>query len=104
MNSGFTQEKVDKLADLLLIGLTDEEKEMIFEEFESIDANINKINEIKDIKNVIPMTHTLDDFECTLREDIPEESISIEDALKNCDQVFDREIEVPKVVDNNEHE
>ena len=98
MNSGFTPEKVDKLADLLLIGLTDEEKEMIFEEFESIDANINKINEIKNIKNVTAMTHTLDNFECTLREDVVEESIPIEDALRNCDLVDDREIEVPKVV------
>ena len=98
MNSGFTPEKVDKLADLLLIGLTDEEKEMIFEEFESIDANINKINEIKNIKNVTPMTHTLDNFECTLREHVVEESIPIEDALRNCDLVDDREIEVPKVV------
>lgn len=98
MTSGFTQEKVDKLADLLLIGLTDEEKEMIFEEFESIDANINKINEIKDIKNVTPMTHTLDDFEYVLREDVYEESIPLEDALRNCDLVDDREIEVPKVV------
>ena len=53
MNSGFTPEKVDKLADLLLIGLTDEEKEMIFEEFESIDANINKINEIKNPEGLL---------------------------------------------------
>ena len=34
MNSGFTPEKVEKLADLLLIGLTEEEKNMVFEEFE----------------------------------------------------------------------
>ena len=33
MNSGFTQEKVDKLADLLLIGLTEEENKMLFEEY-----------------------------------------------------------------------
>ena len=98
MNSGFTQEKVDKLADLLLIGLTEEENKMVFEEFEVIDANINKINEIENIKSVSPMTHALDDFEFELREDVVEESISIEDALKNCDQVDDREIEVPKVV------
>ena len=30
MNSGFTPEKVEKLADLLLIGLTEEEKNMVF--------------------------------------------------------------------------
>ena len=98
MNSGFTPEKVEKLADLLLIGLTEEEKNMVFEEFEIIDNNINKINEIPNIKEVKPMTHTLDDFVFELREDIAEDSISIEDALSNCDQVDGREVEVPKVV------
>ena len=38
------------------------------------------------------------DFEFVLREDEKEDSISIEDALKNCDAYEDREIEVPKVV------
>lgn len=98
MNSGFTPEKVEKLADLLLIGLTEEEKNMVFEEFEIIDNNINKINEIPNIKEVKPMTHALDDFVFELREDIAEDSILIEDALSNCDQVDGREVEVPKVV------
>lgn len=98
MNSGFTPEKVEKLADLLLIGLTEEEKNMVFEEFEIIDNNINKINKIPNIKEVKPMTHALDDFVFELREDIAEDSISIEDALSNCDQVDGREVEVPKVV------
>lgn len=98
MNSGFTPEKVEKLADLLLIGLTEEEKNIVFEEFEIIDNNINKINEIPNIKEVKPMTHALDDFVFELREDVAEDSISIEDALSNCDQVDGREVEVPKVV------
>ena len=70
MNNGFTPEKIEKLADLLMIGLSNEEKQMVYEEFDSIDHNINKINEIEGIKNIKPMTHTLDDFVCTLREDI----------------------------------
>ena len=45
-----------------------------------------------------PMTHALDDFVFELREDVAEDSISIEDALSNCDQVDGREVEVPKVV------
>lgn len=98
MNSEFTQEKVDKLADLLLIGLTEEENKMVFEEFEIIDANINKINEIKNIQEVIPMTHTLDDFECTYREDIIEESIPIDELLANCDDTDEGCVSVPKVV------
>lgn len=98
MNSGFTQEKVDKLADLLLIGLTEEENKMVFEEFEIIDANINKINEIKGIKEATPMTHTLDDFTCVLRSDESEESVSLDDLLANCDDTEDGCVSVPKVV------
>lgn len=98
MNSGFTPEKVEKLADLLMIGLTEEEKQMVFEEFESIDATINKINDIENIKDIKPMTHTLDDFEVTLRDDVIEESIPIEELLDNCDDTDDGCVSVPKVV------
>jgi aspartyl/glutamyl-tRNA(Asn/Gln) amidotransferase C subunit len=95
----FNQETIDKLSDLLLIGLTPEENKMILDEFEIIDKTIGKINNIKGIENATPMTHTLDDFEYELREDVAEESPSIEDLLSNCDQVNDREVEVPKVVE-----
>ena len=94
----FTKEVVDDLANKLLIGLTEEENKMVLEEFEVIDKTINTINEIKDIEKVEPMTHTLDDFEYSLRDDVPEESVTIEDLLSNCDVHSGREIEVPKVV------
>ena len=96
--SKFTKEMVDDYADKLLIGLTDEENKNVLDEFEIIDETINIINEIKDIKNVEPMTHCLDDFTYELREDEPEESCALEDILKNCDVTNGREVEVPKVV------
>lgn len=95
----FTKEMVDNYAEKLLIGLTDEENKMVLDEFESIDKNIDLINEIPNIKEVEPMTHALDDFVIELREDIAEESIRIEDALRNAGKTDGREIEVPKVVD-----
>ncbi len=94
----FTKEIVDDLADKLLIGLTDEENQLVLDEFSYIDQNIDLINEIPNIKDVEPMTHCLDDFVCELREDEVEDSISIDDALKNCDDYIDTEIKVPKVV------
>ena len=96
--SSFTKEIVDDLANKLLIGLTEEENKMVLEEFEIIDKTINTINEIEDIQKIEPMTHALDDFEYTLRDDIPEESVPIEDLFSNCDVHSAREIEVPKVV------
>ena len=96
--SKFNEELVRDYADKLLIGLTDEENQMVLDEFEVIDKTISLINEIDKIEEVEPMTHALDDFEFELREDEIEESIDIEDLLANCDVHSAREIEVPKVV------
>ena len=95
----FTKEMVNDYADKLLIGLTDEENLMVLSEFDKIDSDINIINEIEGINSIEPMSWCLDDFSCELREDIAEESISIEDVVSNCDDYRVCEIKVPKVVD-----
>ena len=94
----FTKEMVNDYADKLLIGLTEEENQMVLDEFEIIDANIDLINEIPNIENVEPMTHALDNFECDFREDVVEESIPIDDLLSNCDETDGDEVEVPRMV------
>lgn len=94
----FTKEMVEEYADKLLIGLTEEESDMVLSEFDTIDKNIDIINTIPNIEQVEPMSFCLDDFEVDLREDEIEESIKIEELLQNCDEVSDREIEVTKVV------
>lgn len=96
--SKFTSEMVDSYANKLLIGLSEEENKKVLDEFEQIDKTIDLINQIPNIENVEPMTHTLDDFEFELREDEYEESSSIEDILSNSDEHTEREVEVPKVV------
>ena len=97
--SKFTKEMVDDYADKLLIGLTDEENKLVLDEFEYIDKDIALVASIPNIEKVEPMTHCLDDFTFELRDDVAEDSIPIEDLLKNCDRYEGREIEVPKVVD-----
>lgn len=96
--SKFTKEMVLDYADKLLIGLTDEETQMVLDEFESIDSNIDLINKIPNIESIEPMTYCLDNFICEMAEDVIEESSSIKDILSNSDEVIDREISVPKVV------
>lgn len=96
--SKFTKELVDDYAEKLLIGLTDEENVLVLKEFDIIEENMEKIANIPGIKDVTPMTHALDDFVFELRDDVKEESVPIDDILKNCDCYEDREIEVPKVV------
>lgn len=94
----FTKELVDDLAAKLLIGLSEEENQMVLDEFAIIDENLSKVEDFENIKSIEPMTHALDDFSFTLREDVAEPSIRVEDALRNCKSVEGREVEVPKVV------
>lgn len=94
----FTKEIVDDLASKLLIGLTNEENKMVLDEFVAIDKSIDLINEIPNISSVEPMSYALDDFLVDLREDEDEESIPIEEALRNAGKTDGREIEVVKVV------
>ena len=97
--SRFTKEMVDDYANKLLIGLTPEENDLVLKELDIIDANMQIIANIPNIKDVEPMTHALDDFCYVLRDDVAGESVPITDLLKNCDNYEDREVVVPKVVD-----
>ena len=94
----FTKEMVDKYADTLLVGLSEEENSMVLNEFEIIDKNIDVINNIPNINEVEPMSWCLDDFVVELRSDEAKESTDIKDLLKNCDESTDREVKVIKVV------
>lgn len=97
----FTNEMVDSYADKLLIGLTAEENKMVLDEFQEIDRNINIINEIPNIKEVEPMSYCLDDMECHLNNDEVEETVPIEELLRNSGKTVGREVEVVKVVGEN---
>lgn len=94
----FTKEIIDDYADKLLIGLTEEENEMVLKEFNIIEENMELIANMPNISEVEPMVYALDDLECTLREDIAQEGLPIEEVMANCKKYEDREIAVVKVV------
>ena len=97
--NNITEEMIDKYANTLLIGLTDEERKMIQEEFVDIEKNMNLINEIPNIKDIEPWSYPFEMYVEDLRDDnIEAEEIEIDVLLGNCDRVEGREIEVPKVV------
>lgn len=94
----FTTDMVNDYANKLLIGLTEEETNMVLEEFSIIDENINKINNIEGLENIEPMTHCLDRCITELRSDEVEDSINVDSILSNCDSHNEREVQLPKVV------
>lgn len=97
--SNFTKEKIDKYANDLLIGLTEEERDMIQKEFDDIEASMELINKIDGIKDVEPQSYPFDMEMADLRDDnIEGEEIPIDVLLRNAGSVEGREVEVPKVV------
>lgn len=97
--SNFTKEMIDDYANKLLIGLSEDERNMIQQEFDEIEKNMNLINQIPNISDVevqsYPYEMEIDELRCD--DDIAEE-INIDVLLRNCDVVEGREVEVPKVV------
>ena len=97
--SNFTKEMIDNYADKLLIGLTEEERTNIQEEFDEIEKNMDLINKIPNIKDAEPLSYPFEMVLDDLRsDDEAGEEIPNEELLKNCDQYEGREVEVPKVV------
>lgn len=97
--SNFTKEKIDYYANKLLIGLTEEERTMIMEEFDDIEKNMELINKIDGIKDVEPQSYPFDMTIDDLRsDDEVDPEIDIKELLRNAGSVDGREVEVPKVV------
>ncbi len=97
--SNFTKEMIDNYADKLLIGLTEDERTMIQEEFDDIEKNMELINKIEGIKDVEPLGYPYESAIDDLRsDDEVDEEIPIDVLLRNAGKVDGREVEVPKVV------
>ena len=97
--SNFSKEKIDKFANDLLIGLTEEERDMIQQEFDDIEASMELITKIDGIKDVEPQSYPFAMEMADLRDDEVEgEEIPIDVLLRNAGSVEGREVEVPKVV------
>lgn len=94
----FTKDIINDYADKLLIGLTEEENELLLREFDVINDNMSKINNVKGLENVEPLHFHQDLMVKEIRDGRISRMIDIEDALKNCDDYIDREVEIIRVV------
>ncbi|MBE6148655.1 MAG: hypothetical protein E7167_04120 [Firmicutes bacterium] len=94
----FTKEMINDYANKLLFDLSEEEADTLLEEFDIINENMEIISSIEGISEVEPQSFACEFSLTDLREDIADESLSIEDILVNCDAKIDRVVEVPKVV------
>ncbi len=97
--SNFTEEMIDDYANKLLIGLSDDERKMIQEEFDDIEKSMELINNIEGIKDVEPLSYPFEMELTDLRsDDDVDDEIPIDILLRNAGKIDGREVEVPKVV------
>ena len=82
----------------LLFDMSEDEYETLLKEFDIVTKQMNIIGSNQSIEDYEPMSFP---FECTtsyLREDVPEEPLSREEALRNSKRKIGGQIKLPKVV------
>jgi aspartyl-tRNA(Asn)/glutamyl-tRNA(Gln) amidotransferase subunit C len=88
---------IDKLANLARLEFNDSEKEAIKKDLSKILSYVEKLNEI-DTNGVEPLIHISDEIN-VLRDDVAEETISQQEALKNAPDKNSDYFKIPKVLD-----
>lgn len=91
-----TLKDVDHIAKLAKLEFTDDEKEKLTHQLNSILVYMEQLNKLE-TDNVEPLSHVID-LENVLREDIVRPGLSTEDALKNAPSKTEEFFKVPKVI------
>ncbi len=91
-----TRDTVEHIAWLAHIELSDEEKNLLTEQFNKILDYFEVIDEV-DTENVPPTYHVLD-LVNIFRDDMPENPMSREEALRNASEKEDGFFKAPRIV------
>lgn len=82
----------------LLFDISDEEIKLLLNEFDILVKQFELLKDIENVNEVKPMTFPYEIFNDYLREDVPSDVLTKEEALKNAKNVKDGQIKLPKVV------
>ncbi|MFW9772995.1 MAG: Asp-tRNA(Asn)/Glu-tRNA(Gln) amidotransferase subunit GatC [Candidatus Heimdallarchaeota archaeon] len=92
-----SKETLEYISKLALLDLSEAEKENLSKELSDILSYFAKLKEL-DTENVKPMTHPIKGLQNVFREDIPRESLSQEEALKNTKYKLKGFFKAPKIL------
>ncbi len=93
----FSIETIDYVSKLALLDLTNEEKEKYSKQLRDIISYFKKLNDL-DTSDIEPTTHPIEGLKNVFREDIPWESLSNEEALKNTEHKKDGYFKAPRIL------
>jgi len=93
----FSEETLEHISKLALLDLSEEEKNNLAKQLGDILDYFKKLNDL-DTSDVKPMTHPIEGLKNVFREDIPWESLSNEEALKNAKHTKDGYFKTSRVI------
>ncbi|UPA28492.1 MAG: Asp-tRNA(Asn)/Glu-tRNA(Gln) amidotransferase subunit GatC [Verrucomicrobiota bacterium] len=88
---------LDRIMQLCRIELTDDEKRTLTQQLDTMLHYLDQIQEV-DIEGVEPLYHSVEACD-VLREDVPGENFSVDEALQNAPDTREHQITVPRIVD-----
>ncbi len=99
MSSKLTEQEVRHVAKLARLNCTDEEVTLFTEQLGAILEYIDQLDEL-DTTNIEPLSHCLP-VHNVLREDVPQPSLTNDQALANAPQRDGEFFAIPKVLNNS---
>lgn len=85
-------------ANRLLFDMSDSEYETLLSEFDIVTKQMSLIGNNKEIDKHEPMVFPFDVFTSEMREDVAEEPLTRDEALRNSQRKVGGQIKLPKVV------
>lgn len=85
-------------ANRLLLDMSESEYETLLSEFDIVTKQMKAIGDNKTIDQYEPMFFPFEVFTTELREDVAEQPLSREDAIRNSQRKVGGQIKLPKVV------
>lgn len=85
-------------ANRLLLDMSEEEYKTLLSEFDIVTKQMKAIGDNKDLDQIEPMVFPFEVYTIELREDVAEEPLTREEALRNSQRKVGGQIKLPKVV------
>lgn len=95
-----TKEVIDLCAENLLFKLNPGQTDLIYDEFNTIMAQIDFLKGIDGVDDADPMTFPYSEHQKFLRKDKPAKPLKSEVELMNCNTKLGNQVKLPKVVGN----
>lgn len=95
-----TKEVIELCADNLMFNLSEGQAELIYDEFNTVLAQIDFLKGIEGVDDADPMTFPYSEHQTIMRDDKPSKPVKVEEELKNSNTKLGTQIKLPKVVGN----